>query len=419
MKIYIHHYFDKSLLYTLGNNTTDREYFIENNIGSVFCKYKNTDIEFIFKEEISFEDDGYHILDYFSAYSNSNTDSKIGPILPDRSYLNRENQQILKIFINLLKDCPKNQKWLITYFRTEKIFQKYEGIRLDVMDEIESLLEQLNQHYIITDNFFLNNHVKSKYENVHFALTNTIFQWNRNWNVRWYYEFKQVYDKLNFDYDLMYSIKNHKINRVDIINELSKLNNDRLYLQHTNALQNPSYKKYSPKISHINTNSIYGDVDFDDISYIANHAGYMDMFFRVLPKAKMQILCESWSWSTHTFTSQYLSEKTIGLLLAGIPFISTHEYPIEMIEKIFDVPPHPFYKESKQYKVDGKLFSKFVKEFMENFDENYILCKEWSDIVHTKFMYRMNNENSLLDLILNNDLKSSNTKSSNIVPNLI
>jgi hypothetical protein len=86
-----------------------------------------------------------------------------------------------------------------------------------------------------------------------------------------------------------------------------------------------------------------------------------------------------------------------------------------MVEKIFDVPPHPFYNESKQYKVDGKLFSKFVKEFMENFDENYVLCKEWSDMVHTKFMFRMNNENSLLDLILNNDLKKNKIIKQNIM----
>jgi hypothetical protein len=215
-----------------------------------------------------------------------------------------------------------------------------------------------------------------------------------------------VYDRLSFDYDLMYSIKNHKVNRVNIINELSKLNNDRLFLQHTNALQNPAYDRHSPKISHINTNSIYGDVDFDDISYIANHAGYMDVFFRVLPKAKMQILCESWSWSNKEFTSQYLSEKTFGLLLSGIPFISTHEYPLQMIGKMLDVPLHPFYNESKRCKTNGKLFTKFVDKFLQNFDENYKLCKEWSDLVHSKLMYKMENENSLLDLIINGELKT-------------
>jgi len=407
VKIYIHHPYQKQIFYTLGHNTTDREYFIDKNEGNIFCKYKDTDIEFVFKKDISFENDGYHVLDYFTAFFYGNNDSKIGHILPDRDYMERESQQILKIFINLLKDCPKNQKWIITYLRTEKILQTKD---VDYYDEkwveIETLIDELKNHHIITDNIFLNDRIKEQHPNFYYTLTNTIFQWNHNWNIRWYYEFKQVYDKLNFEYNLMYSIKNHKINRVNIINELSKLNNDKLYLQHSDALQNPDYLNQSEKISHINTNSIYGDIDFEDISYIANHAGYMDVFFRVLPKAKMQILCESWSWSGREFTSQYLSEKTFGLLLSGIPFISTHEYPLQMIEKMLDVPSHPFYNESKRCKTNGKLFAQFVDTFLQNFDENYKLCKEWSDLVHTKLMYKIENENSLLDLIIDDGLKT-------------
>jgi hypothetical protein len=243
-------------------------------------------------------------------------------------------------------------------------------------------------------------------QNFYYTLTNTIFQWNEVVALRWYYEFKQLYDKLTFDYYLMYIIKNHKINRVNIINELSKLKNNRLYLQHTDALKNPAYKKHSPIITHINTNSIVGDTDFSDISCVPNHQGYMDVFFRVLPKAKMQILCESWSWNNKEFTSQYLSEKTFGLLFSGIPFISTHEYPLQMIEKMLDVPPHPFCNESKRCKTNGKLFAEFVDKFLQNFDENYKLCKEWSDLVHNKIMYKIENENSLLDLIIEGGLKT-------------
>lgn len=407
MKIYIHHPYQKSIFYKLAHNTTNREYFIENNEGSVFSKYKNTDVEFIFKKEISFEDDGYHMLDYFTAFFNGETDSKIGKIEPDRDYMERESQQILKVFIKLLKDCPKKQKWLIGYFRTEKILQTKDTNNIDSnWLEIESLMSELKMHHFITDNIFLNLNLQSQYPNFYYSLTNTIFQWNEIIAIRWFYEFKQVYDKLTFDYDLMYSIKNHKINRINIINELSKLKNDRLYLQHSDSLQNPSYVKYSPTIQHINTNSIVGDTDFSDVSWIINYQGYMDMFFRVLPKAKMQILCESWSWSNREFTSQYLSEKTVGLLLAGIPFISTHEYPLQMIEKMLDVPPHPFYNESKRCKTNGKLFAQFVNTFLQNFNENYELCKEWSNLVHNKLMYKMENENSLLDLIINGELKS-------------
>lgn len=407
MKIYIHHPYQKSIFYKLAHNTTNREYFIENNEGSVVCKYKNIDIEFIFKQKISFENDGYHMLDYFTAFFNGENDSKIGKIEPDRDYMERESQQILKVFIKLLKECPKNQKWLIGYFRTEKILQTKDTNTPDSnWLEIESLMDELKAHHFITDNIFLNPNLQLQYPNFYYSLTNTIFQWNEIIAIRWFYEFKQIYDKLTFDYDLMYSIKNHKINRVNIINELSKLKNDRIYLQHSDSLQNPSYIKYSPTIEHINTNSIVGDTDFSDVSWIINYQGYMDMFFRVLPKAKMQILCESWSWSNREFTSQYLSEKTVGLLLAGIPFISTHEYPLQMIEKMLDVPPHPFYNESKRCKTNSKLFAQFVDTFLQNFDENYKLCKEWSELVHSKLMYKMENENSLLDLIIEGGLKT-------------
>jgi hypothetical protein len=413
MKLYIHHYYQKSIFYKISHNTTDREYFIENGEGIIKCKYNGVDIEIIFKQEITFENDGYHILDYFTALFYGSNDPKIGFIHRDEHYMERETQQILSIYKNLLKDCPKNQKWIFTYFRTEKILQTNDSSIYDVKwVEIEQMLSDLGNHYTIIDNVFLTNSSESKYPNLHFSLTNTVFQWNEIIAIRWFYEFKQIYDKLNFEYDLMYSIKNHKINRINIINELEKLNQPKLLLQHTDALQNPDYQKRSPQLKNIHTNSIYGDTDFSDVSWIENHRGYMDMFFRVLPKAKMQILCESWSWDNREFSSQYLSEKTFAFILSGIPFISTHEYPLQILQKILDLPQHPFYKESAKCKTNGKLFAKFVSEFLNNFDENYILCKEWSDLAHNKLMYLIENDNSLLNLILDNFQKPNLTSKS-------
>jgi hypothetical protein len=115
----------------------------------------------------------------------------------------------------------------------------------------------------------------------------------------------------------------------------------------------------------------------------------------------MQILCESWSWDNREFSSQYLSEKTFALILAGIPFISTHEYPLQILQKTLNLPSHPFFEESKRCKTNGKLFAEFVDKFLQNFDENYLLCKEWSDLAHTKLMTSVETKNSLLDLILN------------------
>jgi hypothetical protein len=402
MKLYIHHYYQKSIFYKIAHNTTDRKYFIENDEGVIKCKYNNINIELVFKQEISFEDDGYHILDYFTALFNGSKDPKIGYIHRDEHYMERETQQILTIYKNLLKQAPPNQKWIITYFRTEKILQTGDASASDTKwFEIEQMLSDLGNHHIVIDNLFLTDSLEKKYPNFHYSLTNTVFQWNEIIAIRWFYEFKQIYDKLNFDYDLMYSIKNHKVNRVNIINELQKLKHPKLLLQRSDSLQNPDYKKREREVKHIAVNSIYGNSDFADVSWIINHQGYMDMFFRVLTKSKMQILCESWSWDNREFSSQYLSEKTFALILAGIPFISTHEYPLQILQKILYLPPHPFFEESKRCKTNGKLFAEFVDKFLENFDENYLLCKEWSDLAHTKLMTSVETKNSLLDLILN------------------
>ncbi len=413
MKLYIHHLYNKSLFYTLFHNTTDREYYIENDEGKIYCKYNNTNLELVFKKEISYEEDGYHILDYFTALFYGDTDEKIGFIHRDRDFMEREDLQILNIFHNLIKECPENQKWIITYLRTEKILHSFDTNILGKntkLNEIEDTLNKFKNHHIINDNIFLNDLVQHLYPNFKFCFTNSIFQWNKNWNIRWYYEFKQIYDKLSFEYDLMYSVRNHKGFRVELLNELHRLDNDKILLQSFDAInKNKYYEKYGKFLNNnIKTNSIYGNCDFDDISYIANHQGYMDLFFRVLPKAKMQILCETWSQYDIDYKSQYLSEKTLGFILSGIPFISTHSYPLKMIQIMLEVPPHPFFEESKKFQSNAREFSNFVNEFMQDFDKNYKLCKEWSDLAFEKIMYKIQNENSLLDLIRKNSLNIEN-----------
>lgn len=413
MKLYIHHLYNKSLFYTLFHNTTDREYYIENGEGKIYCKYNNTTLELVFKKEISYEEDGYHILDYFTALFYGDTDEKIGFIHRDRDFMEREDLQILNIFHNLIKECPENQKWIITYLRTEKILHSFDTNILgknNKLNEIEDALNKFKNHHIINDNIFFDDLVQHLYPNFKFCFTNSIFQWNKNWNIRWYYEFKQIYDKLSFEYDLMYSVRNHKGFRVELLNELHRLDNDKILLQSFDAInKNKYYEKYGKFLNNnIKTNSIYGNCDFDDISYIANHQGYMDLFFRVLPKAKMQILCETWSQYDIDYKSQYLSEKTLGFILSGIPFISTHSYPLKMIQIMLEVPPHPFFEESKKFQSNAREFSNFVNEFMQDFDKNYKLCKEWSDLAFEKIMYKIQNENSLLDLIRKNSLNIEN-----------
>ena len=76
MKIYIHHYYTDDIFYKLAHNTIDKESNIINEEGSVKCKYKGTEIEFIFKIEMSDETDGYHLLDFNTIISQNTKDIK-------------------------------------------------------------------------------------------------------------------------------------------------------------------------------------------------------------------------------------------------------------------------------------------------------------------------------------------------------
>jgi hypothetical protein len=47
-----------------------------------------------------------------------------------------------------------------------------------------------------------------------------------------------------------------------------------------------------------------------------------------------------------------------------------------------------------------------VETFLSDFDRNYKLCKDWVEECHNIFMDRLHNENSMLDMIINGEIKS-------------
>ncbi len=97
--------------------------------------------------------------------------------------------------------------------------------------------------------------------------------------------------------------------------------------------------------------------------------------------------------------------------MAKVPFISTHVYPLDILEKSLGIERHPFYDESKKCTGRPDLFVNFVKEFMKNFEANYKLCILWTDKCHNLLMNRINSENSLLDIMIGGFKKSkSETK---------
>ena len=420
MKIYIHHYYSEDTFYKLAHNTTDKEFNITNQAGSVKCKYKGTEIEFIFKIEMSDETDGYHLLDLNTIISQNTKDIKFENITQalykkDVSIDNIVNNPVDNL-CNLLEG---KTNWIIMFFNGEKTLFKYENVfykkNMDLLYDIENSFLKLKNHKIVLEEVFIKDEIRLKYSNFYYTFSNSMWYWNFHAEIRWYYEFKKIYDKLNFDYDLCFSIRSYKYNRILLLNELKKLNNNRIFLQRSDARKNSELNlTHENKVTDIYLNSMEGDNDFDNLHLIHKNRLGLDLFFRVLNISKMQILDESWSWADSDFASHYLSEKTIGFVLSGIPFISTHSYPLEVLNKILDIPPHPFYNESKKIKGDAVKIAEFVKEFMENFDENYTLCKEWSDICHIAFMDKFYNENSLLDLMIN-DFKYSTTTTSKLI----
>lgn len=407
MKIYVHHYYSKKLLYKLAHNSINKRFEINESthIGSVFCTYNNTEFEFYFNPEINDNTDGIHLLDFFTALFQLNIDSnyegvKVGDI---------EDTPIIKRFTELLDN---KKDWIVTVFRTERILVKYDTIGDFVIDEIEESLKLLKNHKIVSDNLFMNDEIRYQFPNMYFAFTNTIWQWNEIIGIRWYYEYKQIFEKLNFDYDLMYSVRNHKKYRCDILKGLSKINNERLLLQRTDSARASKwYKTYESELEgvpNVNLNSIYGDTDFENITLIQYQNGLTwDLWFRMLGKAKVQILDESWAHSKDDYKNQYFSEKTLGLVLSNIPFISTHSYPLEMLQKVLNVSPHPFYDEFKSHNGNAELFIKFVDKFLNNFDEYYEIVKEWTNECHLAMVNKIESENSMLDMILD-DFNSEN-----------
>jgi hypothetical protein len=412
MKIYIHHFYSRSLFLKFFALTTNKISKIQNNnTGVINCTYKNLDLELIFNPELNDNDDGYHLIDFLAINYQIYDWHEYSEIKCVNSYKDQTAHRaggpfgvndipIMKWIADKLKD---RKGWLVSLMRTEKNFIESDGINFPLVKDLESEIKRLKNHIIFSDNFFIEKNIESiHYPNHNFIFTNTIFQWNEHLSIRWYYEFKNIFDKINPPYKLCFSMRNHKLNRIRIIELLSRLQNKDIFLSRSNHCNNSDYKAYKHIIEnlegiHLNE---YGNDNFDDINYISNIEHYLEYIMRILPMAKMHILTETWDYLKEPYASNYLSEKTYGFVLSNIPFISTHTYPYDILREITGVENHPFYKEAEHYRGVESRFSDFVNEFMKDYENNYELCKNWVNEVHTKVMYKIYNENSFLDLMI-------------------
>ena len=250
-KIYIHHYYTKSLFYKILHNTTNRIHRLNNSVGSIFCKYNNFDIEVIFDPILNDNDDGYHIIDFMSIlyqykrdekFSTINCINKVTGVTAHRGAQGAEfGVNDIPIMKWIADTISSKSNWFVFLLRTEKSYIKYDGIPYHNILDLEVQIERLKNHFIIDDNIFIDDDIKMHYPNSNFVLTNTIHQWNELLSIRWYYEFKNVFEKLNPPYDLCFSIRYHKRHRKDYMLKLSEFNHPKIYLSRVDNCKNTEF----------------------------------------------------------------------------------------------------------------------------------------------------------------------------------
>jgi hypothetical protein len=179
-----------------------------------------------------------------------------------------------------------------------------------------------------------------------------------------------------------------------------------VFVSQTNVIEKDSIQPKYRKIEGAYLNDYDSEIDFQNLRVLTNITVGLDYFLRILPMSKIQICDESWAHISANYHSQYLSEKSLGLILANVPFVSTHSYPYDCIMDLVGIRKHPFYDESKQYQGNAKLFADFIRTFIGDFDNNYQLCKDWIKECHDIFIDRLHKENSMLDMMVNSTISN-------------
>lgn len=407
--IYVHHYYNiqffQKLFHNVQRKNSDINDFEFNSVKEIEFIYRGENFNAIFNPEIN-DNPGIHILDYYGGIRQRGQNDVLNIPMNGGS----EAVLMIKKFADLIED---KKDWIVSIYRTEKLFIKNENFRIksggtEQISEAEEQILRLKNHHILSDNVFLNDSVKNKYPNVHHPFTNILFQWNELVGIRWFHDYRFVFENINPKYKIGFAIRAHKPNRLEIGEGL--VNVDGVFVSQTNVITDKSAQPMYKKIENAHLNDYDSTIDFENLRILNNITIGLDYFLKILPMAKMQICDESWSSNVSDYTSQYLSEKTIGLILAKIPFISTHSYAYECLSKLIGIRPHPFFDESKQYQGKPDLFVDFVKKFLENFDENYEKCKVWNEECYNIFINKLYNENSMLDMILDNNMVSREVK---------
>jgi len=412
MKFYVYHPLTIGLVYQLTHNTQNR--VIDEKNSKVTCTYNNVDMEFNFNNFRETEKGAFHII-----VRQEMVTKDFGMIPEAREFLPDIGfpECIKHEYKALLDGLKWDLNWILLWNYGENSFVHLRRENISKCREIKYLDELSKKSLFVSDNLFDNESdigVDSK--NFVNTLTNDVYVWNYLAHIRWASEFKNIYKNLNFDYKLGVSFRSPKPHRIQILELLARENNKDIFLSFSSAIfeeyrgtydHSWSDIHYDKLLEHIKTipnvhlNDVGFDVknDFENLYIVGNtekNQMEYDYYFRILPKSKVQLLDETHAYKNNIDIPMNLSEKTYILLLANIPFISTHHYPFDIIKNYIIDLDYPYYDEMVEVTTNPHKLVDFIKKFLENFDEMYPKIKDYTNKVHTELTNRLQSENSFL-----------------------
>jgi hypothetical protein len=402
-KIYVHHKFGEYLFKILTHNSkTIRNNINEHREGDVVIDYKGNKYTFIFDTVINDNLDGYHLIDIGEAYMSirRGDDNKFIKVEFENNYYTN----LYKVFnaVNQIVDGKKN--WILTVFFGEKLFFDDIASPNPTFNLITNEMENFLQHKVYTDNI----PYKTTIKNHTFPLSSVLMFWYFRARIMVYSDYGKLHDMINHTHLWSYQIKRHKNRRTEIGRLLNKtkvfvsqtdFNDSLMPISKSNPLRPETDMLYAPAnlkiIDGAYYNNMIGNNDFENKfnGYIESDKVGMDMFFCLLPKGKGVIVDETWS-GYGNFKIQYLSEKTYGMILAKIPFITTASYPLDLIKTVIGGNLHPFYEQIKEYEMDVVKLVDWVN-LLDEVDLKR--CKIWVDEIHQLMMDNIMINNHFLD----------------------
>ena len=221
-----------------------------------------------------------------------------------------------------------------------------------------------------------------------FLLSQTLFGWNKFGDIRMWNEYGNIHHKLSHNYKLGLFFGRVTKYRTSLVRELSKLNE--VFINQFNDISSNNLKVEG--VTQFNKISI--DNDFDNLSLLTERPFPIDFFFRTLPNTKAVISIETIDIDNNPYN--FLTEKTYGLILGGIPFIPSQSFILDMLSHI-GFEPHPFEKEIYKFKNNPTTISKFIELYLKNEESNYIILNNWVRTAKEYIMNKLYSENSLLD----------------------